>query len=318
MGRARLCGLVPLGGIVGAAPVHAAPASHRRARSCTGTFVLLTALAVAWPQRLVAAPPDDALPTVHDEPEPPPDGDAVRDDANLERAMRAFESGSEHYNRAKYKEALSDFLEAASLYASPDFQYNIGLCYEKLDKPEEAIRAFEIYLKTKNEIPDRANVEDRIDRLRAVVEQRERDAKNPKPDKPDRPAGDDGKAQRQAKALIGAGAALTAVGAAVALGGGIGLGIAAKKKSNALDDVQSGGNPDGLSFAQAQALEKDGKKLEVGQIAVVAVGAAVGLVGIALLAVGAQRMAKAKRAPRAAFGPSFGGRSFGVSLLGKF
>ncbi|HWB76531.1 MAG TPA: hypothetical protein VG755_16300 [Nannocystaceae bacterium] len=280
--------------------------------------MLLTALAVAWPQRLVAAPADDALPTVTDEPEPPPDGDAVKDDADLDRAMRAFESGSEHYNRAKYKEALNDFLEAASLYASPDFQYNIGLCYEKLDKPEEAIRAFEIYLKTKRDIPDRANVEDRIDRLRAVVEQREKDAKNPKPDKPDRPLDDGSKARRQAKALIGAGAALTAVGAAVALGGGIGLGVAAKKKSDALDDVQSGGNPDGLSFAQAQALEKDGKKLEVGQIAVVAVGAAVGLVGIALLAVGAQRMSKAKRAPKAAFGPSFGGRAFGLSLSGKF
>ncbi len=274
-------------------------------------------LALGWPQRAAAepAPPSDALPTVHDEPDPPPEGDAPKDDANLERAMRAFESGSEHYNRAKYKAALSDFLEAASLYASPDFQYNIGLCYEKLDQPEEAIRAFEIYLKTKQDIPDRANVEDRIERLRGIAEARERDKNKPV----DSPVAVDESiaARKKAKAFIGAGAALTAVGAAVALGGGLGLGIVAKKKSDELDDIQSG-NPDGKSFADAQALEKDGKRLEVGQIAVVAVGAAVGLVGIALLAVGASRMSKLKRTPKTALAPSFGGRSFGLSLVGRF
>ncbi|MBC8068520.1 MAG: tetratricopeptide repeat protein [Deltaproteobacteria bacterium] len=251
-----------------------------------------------------------------DEPEPPPD-DSGATDANLQRAMRAFESGSANYNSAKYKDALSDFLEAASLYASPDFQYNIGLCYEKLDKPEEAIRAYEIYLKTKSEVPDRANVENRIAELRAEIAAREQQAAaKPEPDV--RPPQTGEKQRKQAKALIGAGAALTAVGAAVALGGGLGLGIAAQRRSDDLSAIQSRGNPDDRSFADAEDLEDQGRQLEIGQIVSVAVGAAIGLTGIALLAVGAQRMSKAKRAPKVAFSPSFGARSFGLSLGGRF
>jgi tetratricopeptide (TPR) repeat protein len=305
--------------------VSAAPASHRPSkRPAAGSIALVTALALWLPQRAHAEPaPDsastaapDALPTVTDEPEPPPDDDGASE-ANLQRAMRAFESGSANYNSAKYKDALSDFLEAASLYASPDVQYNIGLCYEKLDKPEEAIRAYEIYLKTKSEVPDRANVENRIAGLRAEIATREQQAAQ-QPEQQLRPPPDGQKQRKQAKALIGAGAGLTALGAAVAFGGGLGLGIAAKGRSDDLEDIQSGGNPREQSFADASALEDEGKDLEIGQIVSVAVGAAIGLTGIALIAVGAQRMAKAKRTPNVAFSPSFGARSFGLSLGGRF
>ncbi|MBC8069141.1 MAG: hypothetical protein IAG13_12475, partial [Deltaproteobacteria bacterium] len=89
-------------------------------------------------------------------------------------------------------------------------------------------------------------------------------------------------------------------------------------RSDDLDEIQSGGNPEERSFADAQDLEDEGKQLEIGQIVSVAVGAAIGLTGIALIAVGAQRMSKAKRDPKVAFSPSFGARSFGLSLGGRF
>jgi len=157
-----------------------------RTRALASPVALAIAVAVGWTAPVEArafGPAKDELPTVTDEPTPPPeDGDQVRDEPNLERAMAAFQRGSENYNMAKYDVALRDFLEAASLYASPDFQYNIGLCYEKLDKPEEAIAAFETYLKTKPDASDRANVEDRVARLREMAETRKNGGGDAPPD----------------------------------------------------------------------------------------------------------------------------------------
>lgn len=269
-------------------------------------------------QALAAAPAgDEALPTVTDEPEPPK-GENVRDDDSLARAMDAFARGSENYNKAEYQAALSDFREAATLYASPDFQYNIALCYEKLDKPEEAIGAFETYLKTKKDIPDRANVEDRIRRLRTMLETGEMPPPATKPDETPPPA-----VQKNTwRPFIISGATLTALGAAVALGGGIGLGIAAKGKSDDLDDALDPGTSDPITFDEASDLESDGKRLELGQIVIVAVGGAVALTGVALLAVGLSRKSKAKAGNKAAahlrFSPGWTRGGAGLSLAGRF
>lgn len=263
--------------------------------------------------RAAEDPPPDALPTVNDEPEAPPDA-ATMDADDRQRAMDAFHRGSDSYNRADYQGALSDFLEAATLYASPDFQYNIGLCYEKLNKPEEAIAAFQTYLKTKRDVPDRANVEDRIARLREELERRANaPAPTPTPDGPPPSPPRD-----RSKPLVIAGAAITAVGAAVALGGGIGLGLAAKRRSDDLDAVQTGGNPDDLTFDEAGDLEAEGKRLELGQIVTVAVGGAIALAGVALLAVGLSRRKQAKAGRAAALTPNFGRSAVGLSFSGRF
>lgn len=261
-----------------------------------------------------SGPAKDELPTVTDEPTPPPD-DEPRDDANLARAMEAFQRGSENYNNAKYDVALRDFLEAASLYASPDFQYNIGLCYEKLDKPEEAIAAFETYLKTKPDAPDRANVEDRVARLKQMAAKGKDDGgkKDPPATKPEK--------SKAARPMLITGDVLTGVGIVVAVGGGVGFGVSAREKSKQLDEVQNGGNPDDLTFAEAKELEKDGKRLEAIQIAMVSVGAALVVAGVALIAVGTVRRKNAQKAKGAASArllPYAGMRGAGVSLSGRF
>jgi tetratricopeptide (TPR) repeat protein len=284
-----------------------------RARALAA-FAVAVALGAPADARALGPARDD-LPTVTDEPTPPPEGDEVRDDANLERAMQAFQRGSENYNQAKYDVALRDFLEAASLYASPDFQYNIGLCYEKLDKPEEAIAAFETYLKTKPEAPDRANVEDRIARLRAMAEQRKTGGDGGKP-----PA-DTGKKPKStaARGILIAGDVLTGAGIVIAVAGGVGFGVAAKRKSDALKDVQSGGNPDDVTVDGARQLEQDGKRFEAIQIAMVAVGGALIVTGVALIAVGTVRRRNAQKAAASArFVPAFGARGAGLSLTGRF
>ncbi|MBK8241135.1 MAG: tetratricopeptide repeat protein [Deltaproteobacteria bacterium] len=299
-----------------------APPRRPAGRTLRG-LALACAWAVAVPAQartgaVVEPDADAALPSVQDEPEAPADADADRDDAK--QAMEAFARGSDNYNAAKYDVALRDFLEAASLYASPDFQYNIALCYEKLDKPEEAIAAFETYLKTKRNVPDRANVEDRIRRLREQIERRG-DTSDPTP-----PTTEPSDGRAPGRALVISGAALLGVGAAVALGGGIGFGTAAKRRSDDLDDVQTGGNPQGLTFAEASALQDDGKRFELGQIALAAAGGAVAIVGVALLAVGLRKRAKGrsvagKTAARwrgTTIAPSSTRNGFGLTLTGRF
>jgi tetratricopeptide (TPR) repeat protein len=297
------------------------PAAACAARAgCAGARLIGSAIALALtvaplPSFAALAPAKDALPTVTDEPTPPPNEDEqVRDEPNLERAMAAFERGSENYNKANYKDALRDFLEAASLYASPDFQYNIGLCYEKLDKPEEAIAAFETYLKTKPDAADRANVEDRVARLRQMVESgasSKDDGASAKPPKDKSTA---------ARGMLITGDVLTGVGIVVALGGGIGFGVAARKRSKQLDEVQSGGNPDGLTFAEAQDLEDRGKRFEAIQIAMVAVGSALAVTGIALIAVGTVKRRNATKgtSARLRLAPQLGARGAGLSIGGRF
>lgn len=292
-------------------------ARHHRIGRAVGTAVIL-AVAFAPPSpALASGPAKDELPTVTDDPTPPPGEDEVRDEPNLERAMEAFQRGSQNYNEARYQQALRDFLEAASLYASPDFQYNIGLCYEKLDKPEEAIAAFETYLKTKPEAADRANVEDRVERLREMAEQRKQGGG--KPPAATGPA----KKSTAARGILITGDVLTGVGIVVALAGGIGFGVAAKKKSDALKDVQTGGNPDDLTIAEARDLESQGKKFEAIQIAMVAVGGALVVTGVALIAVGTVRRnnamkGKKGRTARARLVPVIGARGAGLSLTGRF
>jgi tetratricopeptide (TPR) repeat protein len=272
---------------------------------------LVTALSLLALPRVAQAGPSE-LPTVTDDPD-----DEPKEDPQLERAMKAYELGQAAYNAADYDAALGHFQEAASLYGSPDFQYNIGLCYEKLDKPEEAIRAFEVYLRAKPTAEDRAQVEDRI------AEQRERLATKQQGGSDDASDGDDRDppppppGKNDGRALVISGAVLLGVGAALGLAGGIGFGVAAKRRSDDLDDVQSGGNPGDVTFAEAQDLESEGKRFETLQIATAAVGAAIGITGVVLLAIGLKRK-QAAGASALRFSPHLGKGTAGLSLGGRF
>jgi tetratricopeptide (TPR) repeat protein len=251
------------------------------------------------------------------------------EDDSVARAMAAYERGTKNYNRAQYEEALADFTEAASLYASPDFQYNIGLCYEKLGKYDDAIRAFSTYLRAKPDADDRPNVENRIQMLQQELERREREAEDaeaarvaePSPQPPPEPAQpiDDDAAPPATDAgrpLIVSGAALAGVGAAVALGGGIAFGVLAGRRSAAVDEVQTGGNPEELSFDETRELEREGKRFEGIQIGMVAGGAVVAVTGAVLLALGLRKRQAAGAQARLA--PALGRGTAGLVLTGRF
>jgi hypothetical protein len=90
---------------------------------------------------------------------------AHADDQELARAH--FVTGSSYYGQARYGEALHEFEEAYRLSKRVGFLYNIGVCHEQLGHTSAAITAFEGYIGSVSTPAERADVQARIDRLRA-------------------------------------------------------------------------------------------------------------------------------------------------------
>ncbi len=271
--------------------------------------LLCGALALA-PMQVGAAPPKS-------QPEPSVEDEAPPDDPNYERAVEAYRRGTELYNEAKFEEALEAFQEAATLYASPDFQFNIAKCYERLGEYEQAIRSYQTYLRTAEDSSDRAVIEASIEDLERRLAERDAAAqKDPDPDPQPQP---DAEAKKPpGKALIITGGVLIGVGAAVALGGGLGFGIPVSADNKRLGEVLDD-NPDGLTFAEADAIADGARGKQIGEIAFVAAGSAVLVTGVALLAVG---LAKKKKAAgttaQLQVAPSWGRSGVGLTLSGRF
>jgi hypothetical protein len=83
-----------------------------------------------------------------------------------------------------------------------------------------------------------------------------------------------------------------------------------------VDDIQTGGNPENRTFADARELEREGKRFEVGQIATAAAGSAIAITGLVLLAVGLKRRQTANNA--AWLVPHAGPRTAGLSFHTRF
>mgnify|MGYP001452706637 CR=1 FL=1 len=272
---------------------------------------------MAAPRVALAAPAEDEPAT-----EPAPDdGEEARKSDSLERAMDAYNRGQEHYRRARYKEALVAFKEASTLYASPDFQYNIARCYEKLEQYDEAILAYQTYLSTKPDASDREDVEASIEFLQqkaAEEEKRKNKAATPTPTPTPTPSPVDEPPQpRPDRPLIIAGAVVGGVGAALALGGGIGFGIAAQRRSDDVLSIQEDGNPDGATRAETETIADEGRRFETLQIAFAAGGGVLVVAGAALLAVGFANK-KHNKSLQTAVVPSFGRGFAGVGLTRRF
>jgi hypothetical protein len=71
---------------------------------------------------------------------------AQGEDATVARARELFKRGVDAYDRGVYYEALQAFQEAYSLRPHPAVRVNIANCYDKLDRPAEAIQNFEQFL----------------------------------------------------------------------------------------------------------------------------------------------------------------------------
>jgi len=249
-----------------------------------------------------------------------PQPEAPQPDPAVAQAMDAYRRGTENFNAKRFEEALADYQTAASLYASADFQYNIARCHEELGDHHEAVRAFKTYLRAKPDAKDRAQVENRIKLLDKLIEQ-ERQRKEDEADKQPQvivqQLGEtrEQKHARQARPLMISGGVLLGVGAAVGLGGGLGFGLVAKGHSDDLDAIQTGGNPDNGTFADAADIADKGESAETLQIATAAAGGGLAVIGTVLLVVGLRFK---KGNGNAAVMPTLGPRRAGLSLTGRF
>lgn len=71
---------------------------------------------------------------------------AQAEDATVVRARELFKRGVDAYDRGVYYDALQAFQEAYALRPHPSVRVNIANCYDKLDRPAEAIQNFEQFL----------------------------------------------------------------------------------------------------------------------------------------------------------------------------
>lgn len=121
---------------------------------------------------------------------------------------------------------------------------------------------------------------------------------------------------RPGRGMVIGGAIMTALGVGLAAGGGTALGLAARDRSDEVEEIMNGGNPDDRTRDETRKLDDEGNALQAGQIAAFAVGGAMVAAGVALLVVGAKRnkagSARASVVP--ALGPAFGG----IVLEGRF
>ncbi|OGQ20287.1 MAG: hypothetical protein A2138_15385 [Deltaproteobacteria bacterium RBG_16_71_12] len=84
-------------------------------------------------------------------------------------AMALYAQGEEHYNAGRVDEALVAFRQAYKRLPAPGLLVNIGQCLRQLGDHENAIRAFERYLKEDPEAENRAEVEELIAGERALL-----------------------------------------------------------------------------------------------------------------------------------------------------
>jgi tetratricopeptide (TPR) repeat protein len=91
---------------------------------------------------------------------------ARADDGGIELARRRFANGQIRYQEGRYEEALVEFKAGKAHSPRPEFDYNIGQCLERLNRPLEAAEAFEEFVRRRPDDRDASRLRERIARLR--------------------------------------------------------------------------------------------------------------------------------------------------------
>jgi hypothetical protein len=81
-------------------------------------------------------------------------------------AKRLFLRGKQQYSAAQYEQAIASFKAAGAIRPSPILDYNVGRCYDKLDRAAEAIAAYRRYLAATTEDTHRDEIQGRIAALK--------------------------------------------------------------------------------------------------------------------------------------------------------
>jgi tetratricopeptide (TPR) repeat protein len=250
-------------------------------------------------------------------------GDEEEANPTETRAMNAYREGQEAYDAGEYSKALELFLEAQSLYPSPDFHYNIAKCHEALESYEQALVSYKAYLRSYNsaygEDPDdKVNIDNKIERLEKQIEAEkaaDEAERNKEPEVIIKEVPGEGKPKKPGQGLIIAGGVLTGVGIGAAILGAAVYGPKASAASAEIDEIYSG-NPNRVTLDDARDIDAEGRRAELNQILMISLGSAIAVTGVALLAVGVVKKKKAPKTPTVT--PAVGPDSAGLVIQGRF
>jgi tetratricopeptide (TPR) repeat protein len=117
-------------------------------------ILALTAASSPAPARAQGTAPDEASPE------------------DQERALLLFEESLELYRTGRFSDAAGLLRQAYSLHAEPVLLYNLARALEGDGDLTGAIDAYQRYLDTAGEIPDRGAIERKLGTLRATMEER--------------------------------------------------------------------------------------------------------------------------------------------------
>lgn len=226
------------------------------------------------------------------------------------QAVAAFEEGQERFSSADYEGALEAFRRAGEIQPAPALDYNIGLCYLRLERYELAIESLEAYLREADP-PDRADVEymiedarRKLDEQRRAAEEAERaaaaeeaaldDDASSAPAPPERST----TASKPYRPLVIAGGTLLGAGVAVGLAGGLAFGLAIDQRNETIEAFNESWGTSGPSLAEVLALQDEAHRFEAAQFAMIGIGVALAAGGAVALGIGLHR--KAKGAPATA------------------
>jgi tetratricopeptide (TPR) repeat protein len=204
--------------------------------------------------------------------------------ASDEEAAKAhFAAGSAYYEQAAYADAVKEFNEAYRLSGRVDLLYNIAICYEHLEKWDEAIATLHQYLAVRPGAADRNTIQTRIMNYEKLRDAARAEAATPQK-KPAAVAVTPPPkwARRYVASLV-----LGEIGLA-ALISSIGTGVAALVAKSDLD----GRCPKGVCPESARADVDRGQALAISTDVLIGVGAAAVVVGAVLLIVETRRPAR--------------------------
>lgn len=101
-----------------------------------------------------------------------PGGDPRDEELADVEARALFNAGVAAYDAGRYEDALESFERAYQRSERPVLLYNIGQCYDRLRRDEEAVQAFERYLEAVPGAENRPQVEARLRALREAIARR--------------------------------------------------------------------------------------------------------------------------------------------------
>jgi tetratricopeptide (TPR) repeat protein len=90
----------------------------------------------------------------------------------LEEARLLFLAAQRAFDDGRYPDALASFERSYLLAEDPQILYNIGVTLDRLRRDDEALEAFQMYLRLRPSTPDRRSIEARIQILEDQIARR--------------------------------------------------------------------------------------------------------------------------------------------------